>query len=421
MVSTALAIFGSLISINFAPAWRASQAQELTVEQAVSRAIETNPRLKAAMLEVKAAEFSVSSARALTNPTVTYTPGFTRAGSDEELLIAQPLEISGTRSARAGVASAELKGARAQATLELRALVFETKAAYFDLARLQERMLLVQELLKSSKELESIAGRQVQLGSRAGIELSQIRIESTRAKQQATLAEAEYKAKLAELNALMGRDSDEPVKLSSIDTQSQPSSETESVTKALEARAELDLIRATHEKFKKEASLAKAEGLPDLTPHYRAESISREPRAGGFGVGINLPIFDHGSRRNRVRQAEASARAEEQKLVATQNLIRQEVTQALARLIAATEVVNDFKGGLLEESRKVLEASRKGFELGETSLVSLLEAQRTFRAVQTEYIDALASQAQARISLERATGSIPATLLPTLNPKDTSK
>jgi cobalt-zinc-cadmium efflux system outer membrane protein len=138
-------------------------------------------------------------------------------------------------------------------------------------------------------------------------------------------------------------------------------------------------------------------------------------------VSISLPFLDYGSRRNQIRQAEAAAKAEEQRLLATQNQIRQEVVQALARLSAAQAVVNEFRSGLLDESRKVLEASSKGFELGETTIVSLLEAQRTFRAVQTEYIDALTSHALARVALERAMGTVPASLLPSLDPKEISR
>lgn len=421
MISPALAIFGSLISIHATAHRPSSKAQDLTVDQVVSQAIAASPRLRAAVLDMKAAEFGVASARSLTNPVVTFTPGFTRAGSDEELLISQPLEISGTRSARAGIASAEWKATRAQAVLELRTLVSETKAAFYELSRLQGKVRLAKEHWKSSTDLEAIASRQIQLGSRAGIELSQIKIESTRAKQHVTLAEVEYKSKLSELNLLMGRPMAESLTTASADIQPQILGESEAINLALIARAELDLIRARQEGYKKEASLARAEGLPDLSPHYRAESVTREPRNGGFGVAVSLPIFDYGSRKNRIRQAETSAKAETERLAAIQLQIRQEVVHALARLSAADEVVRNYRNGLLDESRKVLEASKKGYELGETNLVSLLEAQRTHRAVQIEYLDALASLAQAQIALERAMGSIPASLLPTPDRKEVSQ
>ena len=421
MISVPIAVLASLISADHVLKVDPVQGSDLTLEQAVKMSIQANPRLKSVLFEIRAAELGVSSARSLANPVITLTPGFTRSGSDEELLVSQPLEISGTRAARTGVANAELRGARAAAVVELRALVFETKSAYFELARLNERMNLVQELLKGSKELEGIAGRQVELGSRAGIELSQIKIEAARARQQAVLAEAEIKAKSSELNTLMGRANGEPVTTYPLDFQPQAIGEAEAVAQALQFRAELQWVQARKEKIQREASLAKATGLPDIAPQYRAESLTGEPRTGGFGVSISLPFLDYGSRRNQIRQAEAAAKAEEQRLLATQNQIRQEVVQALARLSAAQAVVNEFRSGLLDESRKVLEASSKGFELGETTIVSLLEAQRTFRAVQTEYIDALTSHALARVALERAMGTVPASLLPSLDPKEISR
>lgn len=414
MVSAIFAISGSLIS-GFSG--HPSRSQELSLETAVQLAVKASPRLRAHALEIRAAELGLSSARSLANPTIAYTPGFTRDGSDEELFISQPLEISGTRSARTGVASAELLGARAAALVELRTVVYETTSAYYELARLKGRLTLTQEIHQGSKELEAVAQRQVELGSRAGIELSQIRIETTRAKQQTALIEAEYGAKLAEINTLLGQDLQANIAQPALRFEAETVSVEGAIEEALRDRAELKMVAARREKSQKEAALARAEGRPDLAPHYRAESLSRSPRSGGFGVGISLPFLDYGSRKNRIKQAETLAKAEEEQLAATERQIRLEVKQAIVRLNAAAQVLASFEDGLLIESWKVLEASRRGFELGETSLVSLLEAQRTYRSIQTESIDALASHLQAKAALDRALGRVPASLLPTLGAK----
>ena len=57
-----------------------------------------------------------------------------------------------------------------------------------------------------------------------------------------------------------------------------------------------------------QARLARAEGRPDLTPQFRATSVTRGFREIGVGVGISLPFLDYGHRRNRVRQAEEAAK-----------------------------------------------------------------------------------------------------------------
>lgn len=403
-----LAITASHLSQNpIAP-----QSNPLTGDEAVRLMLQKHPRVQALVFEVRAAERGVASARAFANPEITVTPGLTRAGSDEELLITQPLEINGTRAARTGVAAARLKGVRERARLDVVELVSQTKEAFSEYAKAEERRKLSQELLQTAEELDRIAQRQVELGTRAGIEQSQTRIELHRARQQARLAEAESQAAAAALNSLIGMKMDSPVKAKALEFVPMEVVEADALAQALESHPSTLIALAEKSAFSQEARLARAEGLPDIAPHFRMDSITREPKNGGFGIGISIPLFDYGSRRNRVLQAEESARAQEMQRSASQNDIREAVTQAVSRLRAAEAVLTDFQGGLLDESKKLFEATRRGFQLGQSNITALLEAQRTYRGVQTEHIDALVSHAQAKAQLERAIGKLPEELLP---------
>jgi outer membrane protein TolC len=389
----------------------------LTVGQAVALAAQQNPRLSAAVREVAAARAGVRSAQARANPALTFTPALIPGGADEELLLQQPLELNGTRSARTGIASAQARAARAEAIIALRGLVFETKTAYYDLARAQELRSLALDLLKAAGELDRIARRQAEVGSRPGIDLTQAGIEVARARQQVTQAESQVITAQGALNTLMGRSPAEPIgPLPSLSVSAQPGAMPEesdtAVRQALAARAEIPAAEAARDAFHQEARLARAQGRPDLAPQFRAGSVTRGIADAGFGIGITLPLFDYGSRRHRVRQAEEAARAQEDRIAATRNQVRQEVEQALTRRRAAEAVIRDYQQGVLDQARRLLEASRTGFQAGATSVIALLEAQRTYRSVQTEYTNALAAYAQAQAELERATGTVSPELLP---------
>jgi cobalt-zinc-cadmium efflux system outer membrane protein len=395
--------------------------QPLTLEEAVRITLSQNPNVKALLFDLAAAERGRSSANSWTNLNVTYTPGFTRFGSDEELLITQPLELNGTRAARSGIASAHLRAVEAESLTELREIVYQTKTAYLQLARAQERKTLAQDLAKIASAVDSSALRQVELGSRPGIERTQTSIELARARQQATLADAEYVFALAELNTMLGRPVETAATLSVLEFAFQAVDESELLRIALQTRGEISLAKANQQSFIQEARLARAEGLPDLTPQFRASSLSRTPRESGFGIGISIPLIDYGSRRNRILQAEESAKAQEQRLSAVQNQVQLDVKQAVARLRASDEVLKSFQSGMLDDARKLLEATKHGFELGGTTLSTYLEAQRTFRSVQLEYIDALVSHHQALAQLERSSGGVPASLLTELRTQGVKK
>src|SRR5439155_18408140 len=104
--------------------------------------------------------------------------------------------------------------------------------------------------------------------------------------------------------------------------------------------------------FRQEARLARAQARPDLAPQFRATSLTRGFKESGVGVGVTLPLLDYGSRRHRIRQAEESARSQEDRIAATRNQVRQEVEQALARLRASGTVVRDYQAGVLDQARR---------------------------------------------------------------------
>ncbi|MCW3055624.1 MAG: putative cobalt-zinc-cadmium resistance protein czcC [Chthonomonadales bacterium] len=413
--------FFLILSLVFVPGFALAQAPTVSADEAVARAIQNNPRLSAAIRDVTAARSGVRSAQALTNPNFVFTPGITSlSGTGDELVLSQPLELNGARSARTGVAGAQLKATEALAVVELRELVFSVRVAYYQLAQARAQQTLAAVLLSNATEFDRISRRLVDAGARPGIELAQTGLEVSRAQQQVILADAQTKVAAAALNTLLGLSAEATIApIAPLSPTTDALDEPALLRQALASRAEIANVEATREGFQQEARLARAEGRPDLSPQIRFGSLIRgvpEASSGngfGIGLGISLPIFDYGSRRNRIRQAEDAARAQTDRITATQNQVRQEVTQAIARLRAAQQIAADYQGGVLEQARRLLDASQTGFQEGQTSIVAVLEARRTYAAVQTEYLTALTSTALARAELERATGTIPGALLPT--------
>lgn len=391
----------------------AQAAQGLTVDDAVKLSVEHSQRLSAAVRDTFAAQAGVHSARALADPSILFVPGITSlSGSGEELLISQPLELNGIRSARAGIASARLQQTQGQALIELRQLVFATRSAYYELVRAREHLTLARSLLAAAEEFERITKRQVELGSRPGIDQTQTEIEALRSRQQVSLNEGQVNAAQAVLNTQMGRDPATPVGiLAAFPGSVEPIDRTAAAQTDQTARPEVAVEQAKGEELRQEARFARAQGRPDLAPQFRAGSVTRRFSDYGVGLSVSLPLFDFGGRKNRVRQVEEAERAQRDRTEAARSQVRQEAEQARAHLQAAAAALQAYDQGLLAKSETLLEASRKGFELGQTSAVALLEAQRTYRTVQTEHINAQVNYALARAEWERAAVSIPQALI----------
>lgn len=390
----------------------AGAAAPLTAAQAVALAIQNNPRLSAAAHDVRSARQGAQAARALANPQIVIAPALTGVGSDTEALVQQPLEINGTRAARAGAAQARLRATIADSMTALRDLVFDTRTAYYELIRAREQLALARTVLQASQEFDRLTRQQVELGSRPAIEQTQSGIEVIRARQQVTLAQSQADRSLIALNTVMGRDPAQGVDaLAPLPTAFTPLDANAALRQALTSRTEIAAADASAEALRQDARQARAEGLPDLAPQYRATTITHGVHDSGFGIALTLPLLDYGSRRGRVRQDDEAARAQVDRVVAVRAQIRQEVEQAVTQAQAADTVLADYPQGLLAQAQSLLDASRIGYQEGRTSVLSLLDAQRTYRAVQSDYINAQVNAALARSELERATGAFPATSL----------
>lgn len=383
------------------------------VEDAVRIAVQNNPRLLAAAGFVRAAREGVRGAESLTNPSFSVVLPTSTGGADEVFLFQQPLEINGTRSARAGIAKAGLKEREAQALSSLRTLVFETKVAYYELVRAESLNTLTADLVQNVQELDRATRRLAELGSRPGIERAQTGIELSRARQQLTVSESQVVSARAVLNRLLGRLPDAPIgPLESLNPSLESVAQGEEVLvrEALQRSAEVQLEEATQEGYKQQARLARAKGRPDVAPQLRAQRFRADQEDIGFGLAITLPIFDYGSRRSEARQADDAARAQSYRILDAQSQVRQEVSQAISRLQAARSVVDSYQQGVLGDAKKLLDANRIGVEAGAYNLLTVLEAQRTYRSIQTDYLSALTSLALARAELERVTGQVPENL-----------
>jgi outer membrane protein TolC len=406
--------FTLLLCLLLAPGIALAQdSPSFSVEAAVSTAIRNNPRLAAAVREIAAAAAGARSARALQNPTLFVAPALGNInGTTEELLLLQPLELNGTRTARSRIAAAQLRIAQSESVIELRNTVAATKTAYYELTRAREQLALARSLLETAEAFDRATRRLVELGSRPGIDQTQTSLEVARAQQQVLLAESQAAIASATLNTLLGRAPETPIgPLSPLTNLEAVAHRATELPSSPAARAEIQAAQAARDRLQQEAQLARAEGLPDLAPQFRVQQFGTSQY--GFSLVITLPLLDWGSRRDRVRQAEESARAQEARIAAVQNQIRQEIAQAQLRAQAAEQVVQTYRQGALDAAKRLLEGRQKAFQAGaaDATVLSVLEAQRAYRGVQSEYINALVSLAQARAELERATGAMPASLL----------
>ena len=121
-----------------------------------------------------------------------------------------------------------------------------------------------------------------------------------------------------------------------------------------------------------------------------------------FG-SMQLPIFDRNQGEIK-RAGFAITQAQEQQLYANGQVLT-DVRDAYEGWRANDEVVGLYRSGYLDEAQQSLDITDYAYKHGAASLLDFLDAERTFRATQLAYRQALASYLQALEQLREAVGT----------------
>ena len=121
-----------------------------------------------------------------------------------------------------------------------------------------------------------------------------------------------------------------------------------------------------------------------------------------FNVGIPLPIFDQNQGGIMVANADLlAARADLQK---TLNDLYVEVDTAYRRMVQSRNLVEAYRGGVLEESESLVRSMREAYAKEKALFLDMLDAGRTNANLQEDYLEVLFAYQRDVLLLENAVG-----------------
>ena len=379
-------------------------AESLTVQQAVDIALRQNPDLLAAGHEVDAANSGERGARALANPEILVAPTVVgNAKSDSAVSVVQPLELNGQRAVRTRIARFEAAATQAAYTIAERDLIRSVRQTYWDVAQAANLVELNRENAKLAEALYQAALRQLDVGAAPGAQVIKSGVELTRARQELSRAESELSQAKARLNTLLGRPPDIAFEPSDPLIFTPLTADRAKMRSSAEAnRPELAEAQASLCARQVEVTAVEVRRRPDIALQARQETFGGDA---GVAIGITLPLLDWGSARADREKAEDKAIAQSRRVESVRNAVNLEVDSALREASRTEALIGEYQQGVVSQAEQLARMAQKGFEAGATSYLEVLEAQRTLKAVRTEYYAALADHLKAIAQLEWATGT----------------
>ncbi len=393
--------------------WARAQ-QPLEIETYVALVLRSHPAAaQSAGLEA-AARAERRAARLLPDPVLAYTraratpvePPGTRS-SESSYALSQTIPWPGRFSAsvRAGgraadALTAEAQGVRWELAVEARQAFTRLLAgrALLDVARSAEG---------EAASLLALVTRRAELGEARESDRIKARIEWLR--QQGDLAAAEREAAAAEaaVRTLAVAPLPMPLLVREVARSLQPELDRHTLLEQLlEQSPRLVAARAEAERQRALLAVARLSRVPDLDlTVVRQKELDK--RSIGLTLGLRVPLWN-GARGERAR-AEAAARTSAASAERVRLALTSELEARLKDLQIAAGRASLLDQEILPAATSGVSLVRLGFEEGETSLLDLLDAQRTLRATERE-------AAEAHLALGLALGEVQKLVGPDFDP-----
>ena len=387
----------------------------LTRQDAIRKALESNPQVVAARAEWEAAKARAVQAGAFAEPELELEyeelPGATDLGAfgERNLGATQAVEfpLKWWRRRRAAQQAAHatqfsvLEATRQEISLRV-------KTAYDRVLLNQQRLEFSRENLQLIQSFLTKARLRREAGDVPSLDVIRAEVETGRAANWLAQVQSDLDVARATLNTLLGRDIRTTFRLAS-NLDYQPSSQKLSGLQelALRRRPEIRAADSALASARSQLGAARAALLPDVRLGVFRQTIDAPTGKEDFwrvGFGLELPLW--GAVRQRGEQAEAKAAAAQAAAKGTgaRRQVLLDVERALLQLRNAEEQVRLFQGKIVAAAERAFEVASRSYREGKATYLEALEAQRALIEVREEYASALFDHRAALAQLEWATG-----------------
>jgi cobalt-zinc-cadmium efflux system outer membrane protein len=183
------------------------------------------------------------------------------------------------------------------------------------------------------------------------------------------------------------------------------------IVEAQNNRADLLAALQNRDVSDKMVKLARANRILDLDLYsgvtyasYDYNIVAPTPSFTQVNAGLSIPLKFSNKYAGDLKMAHYTGMQADAAYRQIEIQIQNEVAQAYYNYMAVDKQVQQFNNGLLEGAQKVLEGKIYSYKRGETTLLEVLNAQRTYNDVHQAYHETLYNYAAALVELERAAG-----------------
>jgi cobalt-zinc-cadmium efflux system outer membrane protein len=293
---------------------------------------------------------------------------------------------------------------RSQVTDNERTITFSVASQFIAVELAESTLELANQDLKSFQNTLDITEARYKAGDIGEDDLLKIKLQLLQFQTDVSQAQLARAQGLSDLRQLLGYESVGPDYDIAGNFNYQPVSGTveDFQSKALQNRPDLRAAQLGVTAANSQHELQKAIGKRDVTGQASYTHLAYSNDVSLFGQ-IQLPIFDR-NQGEIARSGFAVTQAEEQEKYASGQVLT-DVRDAYEGLRANDQIVTLYRSGYLDQAQQSRDITDYAYRHGAASLLDFLDAERSNRAVQLGYRQALASYLSAMEQLREAVGT----------------
>ena len=396
---------------------QAAPSVRIDLDQATLIALAHNHALKAARTEIQQSQAEEITAAIRPNPVFTYddlyvpifSPGQLNSATlnnitEFDVGVSYTIQRGHKRQARIQAARDQTAVTRSQVSDTERGLTFNVAQQYIAVLLAKANLQLARQDLTSYQQTVDLSEKQYGAGAISEGDLLKIKLQLLQFQMDVSQAQLGLVQAFASLRGLLGYDAVPanydvmgelaylPLKLNQEDLQ----------LKALQLRPDYVAAQQGVTAAQSQNSLAKANGKRDLTTTFDYTHVSAL-NAAGLTLSIEIPIFDR-NQGEIARTHYAVTQAQETKTAAGETVMT-DVANAYQAFKVGEQVVQLYLSGYLKQAEDSRDISEYAYKRGAASLLDFLDAERSYRATQLAYRQALATYMLAIEQLREVVGT----------------
>lgn len=406
-------IFCTYINIQWTNAQNNTIKKELNIHEFLHLVSTNNIQYAAEKLNIDISDAELSVSRIFPDPSlaVDYTDNKENGEYMGHVLsyeLSTTLELGGKRRARINIAKSNKEFTNAILNDYFRNLKAEASIAYMEAIKMKQLYIVSKDSYINMKKLSEADSIQYSLGNITKIDALQSKLETRILYNELLKTKVEYDNALSELSLLIGSSNEIIYPSDKLEKVIRVLNKEGLVNNALNNRADLEAIRQSRNMSNNQLKLAKREQLFDMDIKLALEDsytkgVSK-PTSKALTAGISIPLMFSNLNRGKIRAAKYKLEQNELLYKQTELNIRIEVEKSLARYNTSCKQISQYEAGLLENAKAVLNGKIYSYKRGETSLLEVLNAQRTHNDIRSAYYEAIFENITAFIELEKTIG-----------------